>query len=204
MKTLEYLRVSKATQETENQKHEIERFCKLRGFRVSEYIEEVVSGRKDIRKRKLWKLLDNMEEGDTLIITEVSRAGRTLLDITDFMRHCLNKKITVYITKNGDCIGDNPYSRFAIAALAFAAEIERELISSRTKEALKRKKQEGVILGRKKGRKSEHRKLDIYQGAIRKYLLQGISKSKISKVIGCNRLTLDLYIKDRILITAKN
>jgi len=204
MKTIAYLRVSKDQLDLENQRTEIERFCKYKKFRVDQWIEEVITGTKDIRDKQVWKTIETLSKGDILIMTEISRAGRDMWHMSRFTEHCFNNDISLYFTRLDIAIKNNALSKFMVSALAFAAEAERESISERTKEALKRKKQEGVVLGRKKGSKMEHRKLDPYQGAIRKYLLQGISKSKISRVIGCNRLTLDLYIKDRILITAKN
>ena len=134
-----YLRVSTGKQNLANQQDEIRRFAAARGIVVDRWVTEVVSGRKNEKERKLGPLLGKMRLGDTLIVTELSRLSRTLTDIMAIMGRCLEHRIVLYSIKEG------------YAAFGLAAEIERNLISMRTKEALALCRAEGVKLGRRKG-----------------------------------------------------
>lgn len=112
---------------------------------------EVVSGKKDQKDRKLGSILRRLKNGDTLIVTEISRLSRTLTEIMTIMGHCLDKGITLYSTKDGYAFDDTINSKVLCFAFGLVAEIERNLISMRTKEALALRKAEGVQLGRRKG-----------------------------------------------------
>ena len=146
-----YLRVSTGKQNPANQQDEIRRFAESRNLSVSQWVTEVASGKKKGCDRKLGKLIQRMKCGDTLIVTEVSRLSRTLTDLMAIMGKCLEKGINLYTTKEGYSFDNSINSKVLCFAFGLVAEIERNLISMRTKEALALRKAEGVVLGRKKG-----------------------------------------------------
>lgn len=146
-----YLRVSTSKQHLANQQDEIRRFADSRNLSVSHWVTEVVSGKKKRSDRKLGNLLRRMKSGDTLIVTEVSRLSRTLTDIMAIMGKCLEKGINLYTTKEGYSFDNTINSKVLCFAFGLVAEIEHNLISMRTKEALALRKAEGTVLGRKKG-----------------------------------------------------
>lgn len=146
-----YLRVSTSKQNLANQQDEILRFAESRQFTIDNWVTEVVSGKKKERDRKLGGLLRRMKPGDTLIVTEISRLSRTLTDVMAIMGKCLDKEINLYTTKEKYCFDGSINSKVLCFAFGLVAEIERNLISMRTKEALALRKAEGVLLGRRKG-----------------------------------------------------
>lgn len=131
-----YLRVSTGKQNLANQQDEIRRFAAAGGIVVDRWVTEVVSGRKNEKERKLGPLLGKMRSGDTLIVTELSRLSRTLTDIMTIMGRCLEHRIVLYSIKEGYAFDDSINSKVLCFAFGLAAEIERNLISMRTKEAL--------------------------------------------------------------------
>lgn len=146
-----YLRVSTEKQHVENQKSEIARYAASRNITINRWVTEVISGKKALKSRKLGTLIKSLSAGDTLIVTEISRLSRTLHEIMAIMGHCLENKITIYSTKDGYSFDDSINSKVMSFAFGLVAEIERNLISQRTKEALAARRAEGVVLGRKKG-----------------------------------------------------
>lgn len=146
-----YLRVSTERQNLANQQDEIQRFAESRNIKIDAWVTEVVSGKKKEKDRKLGALLKRMRKGDTLIVTEISRLSRTLTDIMAIMGKCLNREINLYTTKEGYSFDNTINSKVLCFAFGLVAEIERNLISMRTKEALALRKAEGKILGRRKG-----------------------------------------------------
>ncbi len=135
-----YLRVSTERQHPANQQDEIRRFAKNRNWEVDVWVTEVVSGKTRERDRKLGTLLRRMKRGDTLVVTEISRLSRTLTDIMSIMGRCLKKQINLYTTKEGYTFDNTINSKVLCFAFGLVAEIERNLISMRTKEALARRK----------------------------------------------------------------
>lgn len=147
-----YLRVSTSKQHLVNQQDEIRRFAHTKEIEVSRWVTEIVSGKKNQKGRKLGRAINQLKPGDTLIVTEISRLSRTLTEIMAIMGKCLEKNITIYSTKDGYAFDNTINSKVLCFAFGLVAEIERNLISMRTKEALALRKAEGVILGRKKGK----------------------------------------------------
>lgn len=193
-----YIRVSSDKQTVENQRYEINNFCLSNGLMIDDWIEETISGTKNYDKRKLGKILRHIKEGDLIICSELSRLGRSLFMIMDILNICMSKEARVWTIKDNYRLGDDIQSKVLAFAFGLSAEIERNLISQRTKEALKRKKEEGVILGRPKGSsKPEHYKLYGKEELIRRMLIEKIPKIKIAKKLKVNRLTLGKYIKDK-------
>ncbi len=135
-----YVRVSTDKQTTENQRFEIEKFTKSRNMRIDRWVDETISGTKVIADRQLGKLLKQIRKGDILITTELSRLGRNLMQVMSFLHQCMERDIIVFTVKEGYELGNNINSKILAFAFSLSAEIERNLISQRTKEALARKK----------------------------------------------------------------
>ncbi|HHT22964.1 MAG TPA: master DNA invertase Mpi family serine-type recombinase [Bacteroidales bacterium] len=193
-----YIRVSTDKQTVENQRFEINRFCEKNEIIIDRWIEETISGNKDVEKRKLGKLLNRLKKDDVLICAELSRLGRNLLMIMSILNHCMKNDIQVWTIKDNYRLGSDINSKVLAFAFGLSAEIERNLISQRTKEALARKKAEGVVLGRPKGRKSSKVKLTGKEAKIQKLLDKKVSKSAISRILGVHRLTVSKFIEEKM------
>ena len=141
-----YIRVSSDKQTVENQRYEIIRFCAGQNITVDGWIEETVSGMKNYDKRELGSLLGKVKAGDLIICSELSRLGRNLFMIMEILNQCMTKDCRIWTIKDGYRLGDDIQSKVLAFAFGLSAEIERNLISQRTKEALARKKAEGVVL----------------------------------------------------------
>jgi DNA invertase Pin-like site-specific DNA recombinase len=191
-----YIRVSTDKQTVENQKYEINQFCKRNSLTVNKWIEEVISGTKKLEDRKLGKLLKKMKKNDILICSELSRLGRNLLMIMGILNECMNRDIQVWTIKDNYRLGSDINSKVLAFAFGLSAEIERNLISQRTKEALARKKAEGIVLGRPKGSKSKIKKLSGKETEIRRLLEKRTSKSAIARIFGVHKLTASNFIKE--------
>ncbi|SRR5258706_34700 len=190
-----YIRVSTDKQTTENQRFEIGNYCKERQIEIDEWIEETISATKKLEERKFGLLLKKMQKGDTLIISELSRLGRNLMQIMHILHDCLEKDLKVYTVKERYEMGNNINSKVLAFAFGLSAEIERNLISQRTKEALARKKSEGIILGRPKGKKSSYLKLTGREQEIKGLLGKRISVSAIGRIVGAHRITVTHFIR---------
>lgn len=199
-----YIRVSSDKQTVENQRFEILQFAKSNNLSIDGWIEETISGTTQYDKRELGKLLEKIEKDDMIICSELSRLGRSLFMIMEILNQCMNKECRVWTIKDGYRLGDDIQSKVLAFAFGLSAEIERNLISQRTKEALARKKAEGVILGRPKGRKSSHVKLSGKETVISELLLQGVPKVQIAKIFKVNRNTVNKFIKDNNLPHMEN
>ena len=194
-----YIRVSTDKQTTENQRFEILKYAQEKHLRVNKWIEETISATKHLSQRKLGTLLQTMHEDDILIVTELSRLGRSLLEVMSILHTLMEKEVKVFTTKERYELGNNISSKVLAFAFSLSAEIERSMISSRTKEALARKKSEGKRLGRPKGKLSSVTKLTGKDALIREYLDRKIPVSVISRLLGVNRLTVRHYIRTRKL-----
>jgi DNA invertase Pin-like site-specific DNA recombinase len=190
-----YIRVSSDKQTVENQRFEINNFAKGQDIPIDGWIEETISGTKNYDKRKLGGLLTKVGAGDLIICAELSRLGRNLFMIMDILNICMNKDCRVWTVKDNYRLGDDIQSKVLAFAFGLSAEIERNLISQRTKEALARKKAEGVVLGRPKGRKSTRVKLSGKEDFIRDLLLHNVPKIQIAKILKVDRMTVDAFIK---------
>lgn len=196
--TYGYIRVSTDKQTVENQRFEINKFCSSENIQIDGWIEETISGTKAYNKRALGKLLKRVEKGDLIVCAELSRLGRSLFMIMEILSICMKKECRVWTIKDNYRLGDDIQSKVLAFAFGLSAEIERNLISQRTKEALARKRQEGVVLGRPKGSKSAPEKYKLYGKAtlIQELLKAKVSKSKIAKLCKVDRNTLDKYIAE--------
>lgn len=191
-----YLRVSTGKQDGENQRQGIDEFAKKRGFVIDEYIDdEGKSGTLEPEKRELGNLLKKLSSGDILLAGEISRLGRSLFMIMRILEYCMNNGIKVYTVKDNYELGDNITSKVLAFAFGLSAEIEREMISRRTKEALEKKRQQGIIVGRPFGDCNSYTKLSKYEGQIDAMLAAGVRKSEIARRLGVDRTTLYRWLK---------
>lgn len=193
-----YLRVSTEKQFLENQRDEISRFASKNNLIIDKWYKETVSGTVSTKERKLAKLLRRMKPGDSLIVTEISRLSRTLLDVMTILNLCIQKKVVLYSTKEGYVFQDNINSKVLGFAFGLVAEIERNLISIRTKEALARRKQEGKPLGRRKGSITKMKVLHENKLMIVKHLEEGMSQEFMAQQLGVSRSTVSRYIKSEL------
>jgi len=193
-----YIRVSTDRQTVENQRFEINQFCEKQQLFVHKWIEETISGTKEVQERQLGKLLKRMKKGDILICSELSRLGRNLLMIMGVLNECMNRDIQVWTIKDNYRLGSDINSKVLAFAFGLSAEIERNLISQRTKEALARKKAEGVVLGRPKGSKSAKTKLSGQEKQIKELLGKKVSYSAIGRILGVHRITVSSFVKEKI------
>lgn len=195
-----YIRVSTDKQTVENQRFEITRFCETNGMGIDVWIEETISGTKEPEQRKLGGILKKMQKGDILVCAELSRLGRSLLMIMAILNQCMKKEVQVWTIKDNYRLGSDISSKVLAFAFALSAEIERNLISQRTKEALARKRAEGIVLGRPKGRKSSRVKLTGQEEKIRVLLSCSLSKAKIAKLLHVHRTTLSNFISSNPVV----
>jgi DNA invertase Pin-like site-specific DNA recombinase len=197
-----YIRVSTGLQTVENQRLEIQKFAKKRELVVEEWVEETISSSLPAEKRQIAKLIDSMRAGDILIVSELSRMSRKLYELMDMLQKAILKNIKVISIKEGHEFGDNVTSKVLAFAFGLSAEIERSLISERTKAGLAKRKADGKILGRPIGAKTppEHRKLAGKDGEIKKMLASKVSISAIARLCGVHRLTMTAYIEEKNLL----
>lgn len=191
-----YIRISTDKQTTENQRYEILKFANTRQLEIDEWIEETISSTKRLEIRKFGELLQRMKKGDVLVVSELSRMGRNLMQIMKILHDCMEKDVMVYTVKENYELGNNINSKVLAFAFGLSAEIERNLISQRTKEALARRKAEGMVLGRPKGSKSQMRKLTGKETDIKQLLEKKISHSAIGRILGVHRITVSSFIKE--------
>lgn len=195
-----YIRVSSDKQTVENQRFEINGFCNKENLCIDGWIEETISGTKAYNKRELGRLLKKVQKDDLIICAELSRLGRSLFMIMEILNICMTKECLVWTIKDNYRLGEDIQSKVLAFAFGLSAEIERNLISQRTKEALARKKAEGIILGRPKGRKSSHYKLSGKELLINGLLKEGISQTKIADIVKVDRNTLARFLKNTFFL----
>lgn len=191
-----YIRVSTDKQTVENQRFEITEYAKKSNLPIDQWIEETVSGTISPDKRNLGKLIKMAKSKDVIICSELSRLGRNIFMIMSILNRLMEMNVSVYTVKEDYRLGDDLTSKVLAFAFSISAEIERELISQRTKEALLRKKAEGGVLGHPKGKRNSHVKLTGREDEIRKLLDYGYSKEQISKKLKVCPATLYKFIKD--------
>ena len=193
--TYAYIRVSTDKQTVENQRFEINKFLKTTGLKIDFWIEETISGTVSPKKRNLGKLLEMAQLGDIIVCSELSRLGRNMFMIMSILNILMERGVIIYTVKEHYKLGEDLTSKVLAFAFSISAEIERTLISQRTTEALRRKKADGIKLGRPKGRKNSHYKLSGCDKKIKMMLNEGYPKTLISKQLNVSTSTLYSYIK---------
>lgn len=190
-----YLRVSTDAQDVANQKVGVLDYCAKHEWTPSIY-EDTASGKTDWRKRQIGEMLASIPEGSVLVASEVSRLARSTLQVLEIMRYAAERQISIHVVKSHLVFDGSMSSKITVTVLALAAEIEREFISARTREALKRRKDRGEKLGRPEG-PAEVLRLDAQAGEVDKYLSLGLSKRAMVKLLGCGHNTLYQWLNRR-------
>ena len=193
--TYAYIRVSTDKQTVENQRFEINKFLKTTGLKIDFWIEETISGTVSPKKRNLGKLLEMAQQGDIIVCSELSRLGRNMFMIMSILNILMERGVIIYTVKEHYKLGEDLTSKVLAFAFSISAEIERTLISKRTTEKKKKKKADGIKLGRPKGRKNSHYKLSGCDKKIKMMLNEGYPKTLISKQLNVSTSTLYSYIK---------
>lgn len=196
MVTYAYIRVSTAMQSYESQEYEIRKFCQTRHLTIDKWVTESISGTISVEKRTLGRLIRRMGNGDRLICTELSRLGRNMLMVMSVLNQCSAKGIHIYTIKDNFELSDSINSKIIAFAFALAAEIERNLISQRTKEALAQKKLAGVKLGRPSGSSKKKNSVVSMLDEIRLLMDAGVSMGMIARHCGIHRNTLRKYMAE--------
>ena len=194
MAIIGYIRVSSNKQSLEHQEFEIKKFSKSQNIKVDRWVEEKISSRKPLNKRQLGQLLKGLKERDILITSEISRLGRSLLEVMHILETCLNKNCQVWTIKENYRLGNDIQSKVMAFAFGISAEIERQLISERTKAALENVKASGKKLGRPFSAQSKKLKLSKNTKRIKDLLDKGVSKYKISRIMDVQPITVNRFI----------
>jgi len=197
-KIVAYLRASTDKQDLNPQKLEILEFARRQGLRVDEYVELTISSRKTSKQRRIDELTQMLEETDTLIVTELSRLGRSTAEVIALVNALVERNIRlIAIKQNLDISRQDMNSKIIITLFSLFAELERDLISLRTREALAAKKAQGQPLGKPKGTLQKS-KFDQDVARIKELLGYGLSVRKIAKVLGySSHIALNTYINKR-------
>ena len=194
MAVIGYIRVSSNKQTVQHQKYEIEQFIKKDKLKIDKWVMETISSRQPLQKRKLGKLLDEMQPGDILIACEISRLGRSLLEVMHILENCLNKECRVWTIKENYRLGNDIQSKVMAFAFGLSAEIERNLISQRTKSSLDNLRANGKKLGRPFSAKSRNLKLSKNVKKIQKMLNNNTPKVEIARIFNVQTATLRRFM----------
>ena len=190
-----YIRVSTDRQTTKNQKFEIDKFCKTEKMKIDKWIMETISSTQELQKRKLGRLLNKLGENDILITAEISRLGRNLLQIMSILHYCMSRGVQVWTIKDNYRLGTDIQSKVLAFAFGLSAEIERNLISQRTKEAMARLASEGKLIGRPLGPSNNKLSLEKHHEKIVSMRQKRVPMYQIAQLLGCNRKTVSCYIQ---------
>jgi DNA invertase Pin-like site-specific DNA recombinase len=188
-----YIRVSTDRQNLENQKHEIQTFCFHHNMKVDAWIAETISSRKALQDRKLHYLIRHLKKNDIVLTTEITRLGRSLFEVMGILQKCMEKGCQVWTLKENYRLGADLHSKVLAFAFTISGEIERQMISERTKQSLKRLRDEGKHLGRPHG--VGYQKLKKKHQEVLELLEQGVSKAEIARLVGCTWQTLHRYVR---------
>jgi DNA invertase Pin-like site-specific DNA recombinase len=191
-----YLRVSTDAQDVNNQRHGVVKYCAEKRLLEPIFVEDTASGKTSWKERPLGKIIERAATGDVVVVSEVSRLARNTLQILEIGRACIASGVHLHVAKNGIVFDDSMQSKIVATVLGLVAEIERDFISSRTKEALAKRKADGMQLGRPPG-KAKRLKLDRHAAKIDEYLKNGIQKKTIAKLLDTTSATLYLWLHSR-------
>lgn len=194
MSTYAYIRVSTLLQSKSSQEYEIRKYCRKHNVQIDRWVVESVSGTVVAEKRALGHIMAEMRRGDLLVCTELSRLGRSMLMIMGILNQCALKGISIHTIKDGFDLNDSINSKIIAFAFALAAEIERSLISQRTREALAAKKMAGVRLGRPPGNSRQKEVIIRNLEGIRDGIREGRSITEMATELGVHRNTLRKHL----------
>jgi DNA invertase Pin-like site-specific DNA recombinase len=189
-----YLRVSTERQDVENQKLGMLEYCNRRRIAPLTFVEDAASGTFSWRARAIGRLLEQVQAGDVIVAAEVSRLARSTLQVLELLEIAAAKAVSVHIVKGHLVLDGSLQATITATILGLAAQIEREFIAARTKEALARRKAQGLPLGRPKGLAARV-KLDSYKDQIVTYLQKGVSKRSIARILECSPSTLYAWLR---------
>ena len=192
-KIIAYLRVSTDEQDLEKNKYDILHLANEKGLGKVQWIEETISGRVSWKKRKIATVLNELQQGDHLLVSELSRLGRSMLECMEILSIASQKEINIYAVKGNWQLDNSIQSKIIAMAFSMAAEIERDLISQRTKEALAARKKAGIKLGRPRGVGKS--KLDKYRPEIEALLTNGSTQKFIAQRYGTTEANLSRWIR---------
>src|SRR3954463_2410368 len=200
MKTIAYLRVSTGSQDLANQKLAVLDYARQKGFAIDRFVEAQASSRKGPDQRRIEELLGSLTVGDRLIVSELSRLGRSLGQVIQLVDELVKRKVRFTAIKEGIRFEGKQdlQTKVMIALFGLFAEVERDLISERTKEGLAAARAKGRLLGRPKGSRGKS-KIDGKEGEIRMLLEKQVSKASIAKIVGVSRTALRHFIQTRKL-----
>jgi DNA invertase Pin-like site-specific DNA recombinase len=201
-RTIGYLRVSTADQDVEKNKADILKLANDKQLGNVRWIEEKISGVKDWKKRELGAVFNTLKKGDTVVVSELSRLGRSTLQILEIMQLAKQREIAVHAVKGSWTLNGSMESKIVLTMLAMIAEIERDLISERTKEGLRARKEAGVVLGRPKGPGKS--KLDKHKEEIFALLKNGSTKTFVAKRYGTSVPNLFNWLSKNKIIVDNN
>ena len=192
-----YCRVSTAHQNEENQHFAIENFAKANNLHIDTWVEEKISSSKKLKERQLGRLLNKLKGGDILITTEISRLGRSLLEVMNILQICLEKECQIWTLKENFRLGADIQSKVLAFAFGLSAELSKSLLQERVKESLARLKASGKKLGRPVGARSRALKLSKNRNKISKLLAKGVSKNQIAKIMKVSKGTLYKFLENK-------
>lgn len=190
-----YIRVSSQKQTVQHQEYEIKEYATKNNMKIDELIEETISSRKALKHRKLGQLLDNLQENDIIITCEISRIGRSLLEVMGILEKCLAKNCQIITIKENYHLGSDIQSQVLAFAFGLSAQIERQLISECTSSALANLKASGKRLGRPFGAESKKLKLSKNTKRIKDLLDKKVPKAQIARIMDVQKITLRRFIK---------
>ena len=195
-----YIRVSTDKQEYDSQKYSVLKYANKKKLSDIEFIAESVSGKKTWKSRAIAEIVDKAVDNDVLIVSELSRLGRSMLEVFEIISILLRKNVEIHVLKGNIILKDDIQSKVFTFAFSLASEIERDLISQRIKEALAAKKSKGKKLGRKSG--SQSCELDVHLKEIKSFIDKQVSVTSIAKILNVSQPRLYYFCKTRKLLTA--
>ena len=195
MAHIAYIRVSSDKQTCSNQIFTIKEYAKAQNIQIDKWTQETISSKKSLEKRALGNLLNSLSSGDCVIITEVSRLARNLYELAGILQSAIKKDVKIISIKENYVFQNDLQSKIMAYTFGLAAEIERDLISTRTRMSLEKLKMQNVKLGRPVGAKSKELKLSKNKKKIKELLENGISQAKIAKIMKVSPTTLCRFLK---------
>jgi DNA invertase Pin-like site-specific DNA recombinase len=183
MTTLGYIRVSKDDQDLTKQRHLLLEYAQQHKILIDEFIEIEISSRKNQDERRITELMERLQAGDLLLVAELSRLGRNMLETLNLIHNLTQKGVTIIFVRQPELSTTGPHTQLLFAIYSYFAETEREFISVRTKQGLAAAKAQGKLIGRRKGSRNQNRPLDPHREQIATYLQLGLSIGSIRKLI---------------------